>query len=48
MAGVLLAFPRFGEKAMHVVPPRGGQFILDAPDFLEDQVAAALHRWFFD
>lgn len=34
MAGMFLAFPCFGEKAMHVVSACGGQFILDAPETL--------------
>src|SRR5206468_829106 len=44
MAGVFLSFAGLGKQAMYVVSTRCGQFILDAPDFLKHQVAAALNR----
>ena len=46
MAGKLLPFAGVGKETMNVVPARSGQSILDAPDFLKHQVAAALNRWF--
>src|SRR3954466_14412101 len=41
VAGAFLAPPQIGKKAMHIVSARGGQFVLDAPDFLEHQIASA-------
>jgi hypothetical protein len=46
-ARLLLAFTGFGEKAMHVVPARGGELVLDAPDFLENQVPLAFSHLIF-
>ena len=41
VAGMFLAWAGVREKAMPIVPPRGGQFVFEAPDFLEHQIAAA-------
>ena len=40
MAGKFLPFAGVSKEAMNVVSACGGQFILDAPDFLEHQVGA--------
>ena len=34
MAGKFLAFPGLGKEAVYVVPTRGGQLVLGAPDLL--------------
>jgi hypothetical protein len=52
MAGMFLPFAGLGKEAMHVVSTRRGQFILDAPDFLQHDIGALirLHSfsdWFF-
>ncbi len=47
MAAVFLPLARSGEKAMDVVAARSGQFILDAPHFLQDNVASLKQFRFF-
>src|ERR1019366_9510146 len=46
MAAMLLPLAGFSEKAMNIVAPGCGQFVLDAPDFLEDQIAPTLDARF--
>jgi hypothetical protein len=46
VAGLLLAFARFREKTMHIVPSRRRQIIFDTPNFPEDQISATLRRRF--
>ena len=44
MAGLFLAFASFGKQPVNAVSARGGQFVLGAPDFLEQRVGMLCGR----